>query len=470
MNNNVAKYLFYFIEYLRGENVIKYLKELEMNQFLSKESINVIQEGKLTKLLDYTIANNKYYKNKYNGFDVHNSFESLPVLTKEELRDNYKNILSDIRQTKLDLVETSGSTGIPLQFYRDRIVFGYTLASLYRAHRWWGIDVGYKEAMLWGVPVSSKGRMKVKAKDLLLNRFREKEYNINAETLYNFYINIKTKKPEYVFGYASMVYEFALYLKDNNLDARPISLKAAICTAEKLYEHQRNLIEEVFGCKVVSEYGATETGIISYQCQHGSNHISDDCVYVEIVDENNNCLPDGETGRVLITVLNSFSSPIIRYDIGDISSKLTIPCTCGVNLSVLGDVDGRACDVVVCPNGKVYHSIIFYYIMKALTENIGGVKQFKVYQKKINELEIHIVKGKYFAEEANAFIQSQFKDKFGESMNLNIFYCDQIQRSKSGKFKDFETEIDVTPKVGQYCTPIHNTNHHVVKNCSKKNF
>ena len=142
MNRSVAKLLLYSIEYLRGEKLYLYLEELENNLLLTKEKLELLQKEKLKKLLDFTMSNNAFYKNKFNGYDVHGAFETLPILTKEELRDNYKEILSDNRQKKIDLVETSGSTGVPLQFYRDRVVFGYTLASMYRAHRWWGLDVG----------------------------------------------------------------------------------------------------------------------------------------------------------------------------------------------------------------------------------------------------------------------------------------------------------------------------------------
>lgn len=441
MNKFYAKIIFYLIEGVRGEKVHAYLKELEKNQSLPRSDIESLQRNKLNTLLKYVIEKNDYYKNKFNGFDVANSFESLPILLKDELRDNYKSILTG-GSNRLDLVETSGSTGVPLQFYRDRVVFGYTLASLYRAHKWWGIDVGCKEAMLWGVPVSFKGKLKIKAKDFLLNRFREVEYNINPTTLHKFYTDVVKKKPDYIFGYSSMVYEFAMYLKENSINLKSANLLAAICTAEKIYDFQRNLIEEVFGCKVVSEYGATETGIISYECQYGSNHISDDCVYVEIVDEKNRTLPRGETGRVLVTVLNNFSSPIIRYDIGDIASRSNKTCDCGVNLSILEKIDGRTSDVVIGPNGEIYHSIIFYYIIKELTQRMGGIKQFKVLQKKINLLEFHIVKGSDFIGDAEAFIRAEIKKKFGASMNLVIYYQEYIKRNQSGKLRDFETELD----------------------------
>lgn len=449
MFRSVAKLLLYSVEHIRGEKLYSCLKELEGNLQLSRDELKGLQSSKLKTLLDFTVCNNGYYKNKYKGLDTNGPFGSLPVLTKEELRDNFRNIVTCGKPGTLDLVQTSGSTGTPLRFYRDRAVFGHALASLYRAHRWWGLDVGCKEAMLWGVSVNLKGRIKARGKDFILNRFREKRYDITPETFTAFLQSIKRHRPDYIFGYSSMVYEFAAFLTENQVSMKPFALKAAICTAEKLHQYQRDLIEEALGCKVVSEYGSTEAGIISYECRNGSNHISDDCVYVEIVDEDNQPVPDGRSGRVLVTVLNSFASPIIRYDIGDTASKQTKACACGLNLSTMGEIEGRTSDVVIAPNGGVYHSIIFNYIIKGLAENYGGIKQFKIHQRKINQLEFQIVKSNDYRPEAESFIRKQIASKFGDSMNLDIIYLENIERRQSGKFKYFETDLDVSASLSQ---------------------
>ncbi len=442
MNNTLAKYLFYTLEYIRGEKVYEYLQELEKNQYLSKNEIKNIQKDKLSQLLKFVLKNNRYYQNKYKGFDAFNDFSHLPLLNKEELRENYKNIISGSSTEKLDLIKTSGSTGIPLKLYRDRVIFGYTLASVYRAHRWLGLDIGSKEAMLWGVPTAFKEKWKAKSRDFLLNRFREKEYNISEQTLLDFYKKIKRNRPDYIFGYSSMVYEFALFLKEKGLDGKPLKLKAAICTAESIHGYQRTLTEAVLGCRVISEYGAAETGIISFECGHGAHHISDDCIYLEIVDENNKPLPKGETGRVLVTVLNSFSSPIIRYELGDFAKISEKKCDCGVNLSVLDNITGRTSDVVITPEGKSFHSIIFYYIMKDIAEKGCVIKQFKVHQTSIDQLIFHIVKAKEFSPEVEDYLKKKVIKTFGESMKIEFRYHKNIDRKKSGKLRDFETNLD----------------------------
>ena len=440
----VAKYLFYGIEFLRREQVYRHLKELEKNQFLSISEIANLQKNKLATLLNAVMGNSSYYKKKYYGFDPIENFSFLPILTKEELRENYKDLVRNKKQKYMNLVETSGSTGMPLQFYRDRLIFGYTLASLYRGHKWWGLDIGFKEAMLWGLPIGFKNRLKARLKDLILNRFREREYNINHDTLLDFYHKIKQRRPDYLFGYSSMVYEFALFVKEMGLSGNDLRLKNAICTAEKITPFQRKINECVFGCKVISEYGATETGIISYECPEGSNHISDDCVYVEIVDNNNIPVPDGALGKVLVTVLHSFSSPIIRYELGDIACKSSKGCGCGVNLSCLENIVGRTSDVVLTPDGQSYHSIIFYYLIKDFTEKFGGIKQFKVRQSALDRLEFHLVLAGQSRRVAESYIEKQVRDKFGREMKSEFFYHDYLKREKSGKLLDFETLLNTT--------------------------
>ncbi|MBU1389738.1 MAG: hypothetical protein KKE62_16120 [Proteobacteria bacterium] len=443
MHPFIAKYLFYCLEFLRRENVFSFLKELEKNQYLSKSEISVLQKEKLNKLLKSVMSENSYYKRKYRGYDPIVDFASLPILTKEELRENYKALVTNKNQKYMDMVETSGSTGIPLQFYRDRVIFGYTLASLYRGHRWWGIDIGSKEAMLWGVPVSYKNRLKVKLKDIVLNRFRERAYNVNVDTLLDFYKKIQRKRPVYLFGYSSMVYEFAIFVEQMGLIGQDLYLKNIICTAEKINSFQKKKIEDIFGCKVISEYGATEAGILSFECPMGCNHISDDCVYVEIVDEKNNPVPDGKEGRVLVTVLHSFSSPIIRYDLGDIACKSTVNCSCGINLSSLEKIIGRTSDVVVTPHGQTYHSIVFYYFIKDFMEKHGGIKQFKVRQVAIDKLEFHFVIDHSSKKKIELYIKKQVLDKFGSDMKVAFIYHDYISRERSGKLRDFETVLDV---------------------------
>ena len=454
MNRQLAKHLLLAIERFRGERLDRYLPELERNQHLPTSQIAQLQRDKLRSLLTFVLDTNQYFQKKYAGRDALGEFSTLPVMTKQELRDNYKDLVTPGAKRAVDLVKTSGSTGVPLKFYRDRTVFGYTLASVYRAHRWHGLDLGAKEGMLWGIPPSWKNRAKMRTRDLLLNRFREIEYNLDPRVLQRFYDDCRRKRPEYLFGYSSMVYEFALFVQETKLLGTELALKGIICTAEVIHDYMRTTMESVFGCKVISEYGAAETGIISYQCPRGKHHISDDCVLVEVIDRSGRPLPAGEVGEVAVTVLHSQSAPIIRYQLGDYASLSNERCDCGVNLSLIENIVGRTSGVIVTPAGRCFHSIAVYYIMKDYADRYGGVRQFRVRQTAVNRLEFHIVAGNEFSPESQDWLRQHVIEKFGTDMLVEFFEHEQLDRTAAGKLRDFETDLDINQHLlASYRTP-----------------
>ena len=155
-----AKRLFLGIEWVRGEQVSTYLAEMESIQWESPQVISQIRTERLYGLLRCVLNDNPYYRRKYAGLAPLDDFQSLPLLTKQELRANAREIITPGFERQLALCKTSGSTGEPLKFYRDKLVFGRTLASVYRAHRWYGLDIGAREAMLWGIPSARMTRLK----------------------------------------------------------------------------------------------------------------------------------------------------------------------------------------------------------------------------------------------------------------------------------------------------------------------
>jgi phenylacetate-CoA ligase len=442
MNQKLAKKLYLLGAKLRDEKIAEYLEELEKTQWLSADELRKRQWDKLKILIDYAYKNAPFYKDRWDKSGIQpdrvNSFEDfskLPILTKEEFRQNIDDIFVQNRGVKFSLVKTSGSTGMPLKFYKDRVASGYTRAAMYRGHRWYGVDIGEKEAKLWGIPVNFFPRLKVKLEDFALNRFRESEYNLKYKVLYNFYKKMLKEKPRYLFGYASMVYQFALFLSEQHLDGRCLKITMVKVTGEMLYEYQRRLIEKVFECKLANEYGASETGLIAFQCPEGGMHIMADCIYLEVINKDTNGL-----GELLVTDLNNFSLPLIRYKLGDSGSFLYKSCICGRQLPLLNKIGGRRTDIVISTSGHRLHSVIFYYIMKGLFDNGGGVKQFKAYQKTQNKILLQVVKDKNFTDKTISYLNNRIREHLGKDMIIDYNFVDLIPREPSGKLRDFVQE------------------------------
>lgn len=447
MYQYIAKHGFLLVERIRGERVGLHLRELSSNQSLQQTSLRELQRAKLRALLTVAGHRNEFYRSRVPAADAIANFESIPLLTKDALRENYRAIVTRGFEGRVAECKTSGSTGEPLKFYRDHVVFGYTLASVYRAHRWHGLDIGAREAMLWGIPAAPLARASARLRDLALNRFREREYDLSPEVLQHFFNKVARTRADYLFGYSSMVYEFALFVTERKLDGRSLGLKAAICTAETIHDDHRRLIEECFGCPVVSEYGSAETGIISYQCREGSHHVSDDCVLLELLDEQGKPVPDGDVGRVVVTVLHSACAPIIRYDLGDYAVRRPGLCPCGVTLSMLDRVIGRTSGIIATPSGKCFHSIALYYVMKEFADRFGGVRQFRVVQTHLDRLEFHVATDKDFSEAAQTWLGDAIRQRFGRDMRLEFFRHDRLERTAAGKLTDFESRLDPTQRL-----------------------
>lgn len=424
---------------MRREPTFLALRELEESQWRPRTQILERQQELLRGLLRHAASFSPFYRDRIASGDL----RSIPLLTKDELRANAHSILAMDAVRRVELCKTSGSTGEPLKFYRDRKVFAYTLASVYRAHRWHGIDVGAREAMLWGIPGEPLAKLRMRVRDAFLNRFREAEYSLDATVLDAFYRRCLKSRPEYIFGYSSMVFEFALFLRSRSLDVRSLGLKAAICTAESIEQSQRDLIESQLGCQVVSEYGAAETGIISYECPEGSHHISEDTVLLEILDDQGNEAVPGELGRVVVTVLRSHAAPIIRYRLGDLAVRGSGTCRCGRSLAMLDRVIGRESGVIVTPSGKCFHSIVLYYVMKDFAAaGATSIRQFKAIQTAVNHLEVHLVLQSPDAQDAETRLTALLKARLGGEMQFSFVRKSSIERSPSGKLRDFESRVD----------------------------
>ena len=135
-------------------------------------------------------------------------------------------------------------------------------------------------------------------------------------------------------GYVSMLETFSKFMIKNHLSFK-YPPTCVITTSEVLTDYHRELIGNVFQCRVYNEYGCGETGTIAHECEFGSMHINAENVIVEIVRDGE-VVNDGEVGDIVVTDLNNFAMPLIRYNLKDIGYIDSEPCPCGRGLPILG--------------------------------------------------------------------------------------------------------------------------------------
>ena len=442
MGTALAKSVYRFIQWCRKEPVLRVLDELEKSQWYPAERLRDLQWARLIRLLGHAYDTVPFYRERFQALglrpqDVHSpaDFACIPVLTKEGLRTQRSRLLSSAGPGRISAMATSGSSGDPLTVIRDRNSTAYHRAAKYRGHRWFGIDIGTREARLWGVPVDLPTRMQEWVKDLVMNRIRASAYKLDEGNLYRFYLRTVRSRPVYLFGYTSLVYEFARFILAEGLDGRNLELKAAIVTSETLHDFQREAIEAALGCPAVNEFGCTETGIIAFQCPQGGMHVPVEAVYVEIEPDNLTGSPD--LGRVILTDLHNYAMPIIRYDVGDLAAFSKGSCPCGRALPLLKDIVGRTSDIIVTPDGRRIHTIIFYYILYGLESRGGGIKKFQVVRDAPHSYIMKLVKDTNFREEDFTLIKRKIAAYLGSQVEMRYQFVDSIEYAGAGKHRDF---------------------------------
>jgi len=428
------------INWKNNNNTPSYLAQLRKSQFWSKEEIEKLQLKKIKNLISYAYKNVPYYKKILNENHLHptditdfKDIQKIPILTKNQIRQNLDDILSiDVDKNTIRKDFTSGSTGEPLTIYKDKTYSEYTKADQYRSYEFSGYVLGDKIARLWGAhrdapktTVLSPVKQKID-RTLFINTF-----NIYEKNMENIIKKLETFHPDYILGYASSLYFFAKYLEKNNITTiRPRSI---ISSAETLYDHQRKLINTSFSAPVFNHYGCREVGAIACECnQHNGLHLLAENQYVEIINRAGENCDNGEIGKIILTNLNNYSFPLIRYEIGDMARKSKIDhCNCQRGLPLLDEITGRTVDNFIFSSGEIIHGGYFIYLFL----DVKGVGHFQVIQEDINKLRIKIVKSDDFDEnEINRIIKTIKKD-LGADIEIEVEYVTEIDKTPTGKHR-----------------------------------
>jgi phenylacetate-CoA ligase len=217
-----------------------------------------------------------------------------------------------------------------------------------------------------------------------------------------------------------------------------LGLKVAFVTSEKLYDHQRELIQRVFGCPVANGYGGRDAGFIAHQCPAGGMHLTYEDIIVEIVDTEGHVLPLGESGEIVVTHLATRDFPFIRYRTGDVGVLDTQRCSCGRTLPLLKEVQGRSTDFLVAKDGTVMHGLSLIYIVR----DLPGMKQFKIVQESLDLTRFQLVTDSTFDESLIAGIVRGAKARLGEAVEIQVERVAEIQPERSGKYRYVVSKVD----------------------------
>jgi phenylacetate-CoA ligase len=356
---------------------------------------------------------------------------ALPLLAKPEIRLNMEALKSE-RARGLMRFNTGGSTGEPLIFWLGRERVSHDVGAKWRAMRWWGVDIGDAEIVVWGSPIELGTQDRVRAlRDALLRTELLPAFEMSEADLDGFLARIHRRRPKMLFGYPSALAHIARHARRRSVAMNDLGIRVAFVTSETLYSDQRLDIERVFGCPVANGYGSREAGFIAHQCPAGGMHITAEDVIVEIIDERGRPLPPGRSGEIVVTHLATTDFPFIRYRTGDFGTLSDRKCECRRGLPLLAEIRGRTTDFVVAQDGTVMHGLALIYVIR----DIRGVRQFKIIQESLKSTRVLLVTEPGFNSWEEETIRKGLQNRLGSGVRVDIERVAEIPREASGKYR-----------------------------------
>lgn len=418
-------------------SLLRRARELEASQWLSREEILALQWQRLKELVQHAYQNVPYYRTAMDklglaplDIQTPQDYARLPILTKQEINAHREEMVAqNYPKEKLIPTASGGSTGAPVHLYHDPgLVAAYRAAKL-RNFRWVGWAPGDAWARLWG------SAFDVAPHQALLGRMWDRLtrvlilpcFQMDEDTMEEYARALLRFKPDVIEAYTTPMYLFARFLESKGI--KDIQPKGVICSAEMLFPYQREAIEKVFHCKVFNRYGGREMGDVSHECPEGSLHINAENIYVEFLRDGQPGRP-GEAGEIILTPLDSYGMPLLRYQVEDIGSPSEKDCSCGRGLPLMEVVEGRVQDLISLPSGRYLPGEFFPHLFKDF-----DIVRFQVVQESLRHLLIKIVKGNNLPQRDIDYLVGKIREYVGDAVELELDFVDDIPLTPSGKFR-----------------------------------
>lgn len=408
------------------------------NQWKSGDALERMQSEKLQQLVRHSYANVLYYRRL---FDAHGlapddirsvrDLAAIPILNKDAILANFpgdivaKNVSPDHYSERM----TSGSSGKKLNVYLD-----HKAAALYRLMQLRQlIELGYKPwykavYIRYGLPVTTLAIQKL---GLLRRSYVPLEWPPERQL-----DGIMKIRPDFLNAYPSVLYLLAKTVSEEQ--AAQLGLKFILSNSELLTPGARKTIEEAFHCGVYDDYSCLEFSAVGYECRKQHLHVALDNVIVEIVDEEGRPLPPGEKGRIVVTALNNYAMPYIRYEIGDVGILSGTKCPCGRTFPFFESILGRSDDFIALPDGQMIdpQSVVFQI------EPIGEVKEFRILQDANFSITVLVVlheDGNFNA--VRRQILKNLQTVLDDTVKIDVAQIAAIDRGATGKHRSVVSRI-----------------------------
>ena len=425
-------------ERLKQHDSVARRRALEASQWWSPERIEALRLERLRAFLSDIGARVPYYRKLFAELDFRpgelrslTELGRLPLLTNPLIRA-HTDALKAEDAGPLKRFNTGGSSGEPLVFFMGLDRISHDVAAKWRATRWWDVDIGDPELVVWGSPIELGAQDRVRlVRDKLLRSELLPAFDMGNDALDRYIRHIQAVRPRMLFGYPSALSRIAARARDTGQRLSDLGIKVVFVTSERLYDEQRALIAAIYAAPVANGYGGRDAGFIAHECPAGGMHLSAEDILVELVDSEGRAVAPGEPGEVVVTHMATRDFPFVRYRTGDVATLATTPCACGRGLPRLEAIEGRTTDFITAADGTVMHGLALIYILR----DLPGIRHFKIVQQSLTETEVLIVPDAGFGAEQSAAITQGFRARLGAGVRVQIREVDSIAPERSGKFR-----------------------------------
>ncbi|MGO9837309.1 MAG: glycosyltransferase [Polyangiaceae bacterium] len=421
-------------------NVERYYESLHRTQWLSPADMRELQDEKLRRLVRHAYRNVPYYRARMQEARVlpqdirgQGDLYKLPLLTKDIVRKHlYFDIMSE-NHAKRDVlrIATSGSTGEPFICFADRAQLEFRWSATLRAQEWTGYRFGDPTVRLWHqtIGMSRSQVLREHADAALANRLYIPIFEMSDPKLDGMIRSIVDKAPVLLDGYAEAFDYLAHCIVSRG--ELPFKPKALMSSAQTLPAKSRAIVEKAFGCRVFDKYGSREFSGIAYECDaHAGHHVVGEGYVVEILVDGRPAAP-GESGEVVITDLNNYCMPFIRYRIGDLAEAMADePCACGRGMTRIGEIQGRLQSIIQGVDGRWVPGTFFAHCLKEFDHAIA---RFQVVQVEPGALRLLVVKAGRYSDDVMQEVKAIFRLSLGEALRIDVELVEGVDMIHTGK-------------------------------------
>ncbi len=417
------------------------INKLAAHEALSPEQLQLKAAHYLHRSLQAAIARLPYYRHISADFSVAEApqvlREQFPIIDKQTLLANRQQLYphGGAKRPWQSAGKTSGTTGTPLTIYRSAASVLMENAFIQRHWQWSGYRRGHVRATLRGDMVVGLAQQRPPFwfwnrydRQLLLSSRHLNEACVDAIAE-----RLDQTRPVMMQAYPSTAYTLASLLAKRG---RRIEVPYLFTASEPLYPHQRELVVQQFGCRIMDMYGMAERVAFATECEFGELHLNPDYSHVEIVDEQG--LPTSDFGTVVGTTFHNLAMPLVRYRLSDRTRWKPGQCACGRHFPMLERVTGKLEDVVRGGNGEVVSPSVLTFAFKG----VDNIRKSQVAQVAPGRWEIRLVPDPNFGPSDRQQLIDNVHQLVDATVDVTVVLRDELPNTAAGKFRWVVNEMN----------------------------